>query len=152
MKKTIIGIDPGESNSGYCIIERVDGRPNILEAGNISNEALKLFLLTRSANIDLVAIEKIVGMGQTVGASTFNTCIWIGRFMECTTAPHKLIRRDDLKKFTCGKRTRVNDSQIRSAVLKILEKYGYTSKELNKIGVTSHAWQATAVAIMAFES
>ena len=77
-----IGIDPGNIESAYVVV--ADDLSEVLEKGKVENHEL-MKLLTRfklTYDIRYVAIEMIASYGMAVGASVFDTCVWIGRFKE----------------------------------------------------------------------
>ena len=107
-------------------------------------------------------------MGLAVGRTTFVTCIWIGRFMEAWESKRKekahLISRGDERIVICGaatyihpetgKRHRVSDSEIRSALIEQFPATGEgktpqigTKKKPGPLyNVKGHAWSALSVA------
>lgn len=81
-KMAFIGIDPGNIESAYVVV--ADDLSEVLEKGKVENHEL-MKLLTRfklTYDIRYVAIEMIASYGMAVGASVFDTCVWIGRFKE----------------------------------------------------------------------
>ena len=97
-----------------------------------------------------LAIEMISSYGMPVGREIFDTCVWIGRFVEQWTDPAavKLIPRGDVKLHVCGS-LRAKDSNIRQALIDRLGPAGTKAKPGPTYGVKSHAWAALAVAITA---
>ena len=77
-----IGIDPGNIESAYVVV--ADDLSKVLEKGKVENhELMKLLTCFRlTYDIRYVAIEMIASYGMAVGASVFDTCVWIGRFKE----------------------------------------------------------------------
>lgn len=76
----ILAIDPGNIESGYVILNddlsvRRKGKVINSEMLNIINSACYY------KNVD-VAIEMVASYGMAVGATVFDTCVWIGRFTE----------------------------------------------------------------------
>ena len=97
----ILAIDPGTEKSGIviCNIDRSIDLAVELENDAVLNEI-------RVQNIDEVVIETIESFGLAVGKTTFQTCIWIGRFWEAWKIhsekdPH-IISRGDEKIVLCG--------------------------------------------------
>jgi len=108
---------------------------------------------------DHIAIEMIASYGMAVGRTTFETCVWIGRFIEAmarenhNTDNHTLVYRKDVKMTLCGS-MRAKDANIRR---ELLDRYpetgggktpqiGTKPKPGPLYGVSSHAWSALAVA------
>lgn len=140
----IFAIDPGTTISGYVLY---DG--SVIESGIVDNEILieRLHTLT---DIDALAIEMMNGMGMRVGASVFETLLWIGRFVENWRLEKGqdavLIKRNKIKLHLCG-RSNVNDVSIRAALINRLGAPGTKKNPGPTYGVTSHAWSALAVAV-----
>jgi len=87
----VIGVDPGNLKSAYVILEKKERKEwTILEKGVIPNGALKMLiankLLVSPDRAIYIAIEKMINYNQKVGASTFDTIEYIGRFKECWEA------------------------------------------------------------------
>ena len=116
----ILAIDPGTLESGYVIFE--DGK--IIDKGIEVNELLRDTIKIR--DYDTLVIEMVASYGMPVGKEVFETCLWIGRFIECTKRKVKLIERRDVKLHLCKNAT-AKDSNIRQAVI---DKYGGDSKAL----------------------
>ena len=116
--KTVYAIDPGNERSAYVIL--ADGRP--AEFGKILNDALLVELQTWNPN-NLLAIERIASYGMAVGKEVFETCEWIGRYMqawESMGGQVKLVYRRDVKLHHCES-IRASDSNIRAA---LIDRYG----------------------------
>ena len=92
---------------------------------------------------------------MAVGKSVFETCVWIGRFIEAWNGEWEYVYRKDVKMCLCGQ-TRAKDSNIRQA---IMDRYG--SERSIAIGtkanpgplyqVSKDIWAALGVAITATE-
>ena len=83
----ILAIDPGNEQSGVVLIRERDLKPIVAE--KITNEELldnllmdRYERLEESECINHVAIEMIASYGMAVGQSVFETCVWIGRFIQ----------------------------------------------------------------------
>ena len=147
--KTIIGIDPGNKKSGWCIIGP-DGK--IESCGVMENNLLlKSFEDQEECEFPrVVAIEWIQSMGMTVGAEVFETCLWAGRFAERAGCSVRLVPRGKIKLHHCGS-ARAKDSNICQS---LRDKYGDKGTKAKPgffYGVSSHAWQAAAVALYVAE-
>lgn len=149
----ILGIDPGNEQSAWC--ELVDGAPRASE----KIENAKLLHALRSdqfASADLLAIEMIASYGMPVGREVFETCLWIGQFIEAWASrggAYRLVYRRDVKMFLCES-NRANDATIRAA---LIDRYGPgreraigTKRAPGPLyGVKGDAWSALAVALTA---
>jgi hypothetical protein len=114
----ILAIDPGNTESGWCLI---DGEYKVIAKGKDDNDAVLDMIDTFDEVYGLshVVIEMIASYGMAVGQTVFDTCVWVGRFMQ--EADHLSISysqmyRKDIKMNLCGQ-TRAKDSNIRQALV-----------------------------------
>jgi len=144
----IIAIDPGTVKSGYVIL---NGK-HVVSGAVMPNKELRSYLMTVCCDLDRCVIEMIASQGMAVGIETFETCVWIGRFMEVFgDARCDRIYRRDVKLYLCGS-SRAKDPNVWQAVL---DRYGATKalavgKKKSPgplFGVTSHQRQALAVGV-----
>jgi hypothetical protein len=76
-----VAIDPGDVESGYAVIDIDTYEP--VECGKIANASLKTKLFGWVlSGVHRVSIEMIASYGMPVGREVFETCVWIGRFIE----------------------------------------------------------------------
>jgi hypothetical protein len=144
--EVILAIDPGPMQSAYVQCDR--GVP--VSASIVPNDELLGWLRHRSEFVDL-AIEGIACYGMPVGKETFDTCIWIGRFIEANGGVHNLVYRGDVKMHLC-RSMRAKDPMIRQALIDRFgpgkEKAIGTKKNPGPLyGIKSHCWSALAVAV-----
>jgi hypothetical protein len=147
----LLSIDPGTDKSGWVILE--DGR---VSSSDVSPNTGVLELVSRWK--EGLAIEMIAGMGMAVGQTTFDTCVWIGRFQQAYFQPDavQFVYRRDVKLHLCGN-SNAKDPNIRQALLDMFPRTGggKTPQVGTKTmpgplyGVSSHAWSALAVAVTA---
>lgn len=141
----ILALDPGTTHTGWCNYDTKE--KSIVEFGVFENN--QIIILINDVIYDEVAIEMIASYGMPVGAEVFETCVWIGRFVQCCenlNIRHKAIYRKDCKMFLCGT-TKAKDANIRQA---IIDKFGgiqSTKKDGKLYGIKSHIWPALAVAL-----
>lgn len=140
--KTILAIDPGPTQSAFIV-----WNDSVVDSGTVPNEVFRSFLGSRlpCMDVDKVAIEMIACYGMPVGKETFDTCVWIGRFIECAMLKPYLIYRRDIKIHLCGS-MKAKDSNIRQA---LIDKYGAPGTKKNPgktYGISGHLWAALAVA------
>jgi hypothetical protein len=142
---TILALDPGPKQTGLVVF---DGSA-VLTADVLPNEAV-LTLLQKPTQADrILAIEKIEAMGMAVGAETFETVHWSGRFYQAWLGAKVMrITRRQVKLYLCGN-MRAKDPNIRQALIDLLGAPGTKKAPGPTYGVTSHAWSALAVAITA---
>jgi len=143
----IIAIDPGPIQSGWVIW---DGK-TILHAEIIENKELNNILHHAKRYHDLV-IEQIRSYGMAVGASTFDTVFWSGRFCESFGRPFYLMPRLEVKKHICHNGA-AKDSNIIQA---LVDRFAYGQKNRGKgtkkapgffFGFKADIWQAFALAV-----
>ena len=145
---TVIGIDPGNTQSAYCILEGT----KIVEARKVPNYDM-LFQIeswkTKPFYLAPIAIEMIQAMGMAVGREVFETCRWVGRFEECWRwcggTAFKTIYRSEVKMHWCNS-VRAKDKNIRQS---LIDAYGKPRTKKNPgptYGLAGDCWSALAVA------
>ena len=162
----ILAIDPGNEQSGVVLIRERDLKPIVAE--KITNEELldnllmdRYERLEESECINHVAIEMIASYGMAVGQSVFETCVWIGRFIQALEDNYyndslKFIYRKDEKMNLCGS-MKAKDSNIVQALIDRFapntpNKGKGTKKEPGWFyGFKKDIWQAYAVAVTYYD-
>ena len=156
---TVLAIDPGPTESGWALID--SETCELIDFGKAENRwVIDLF---RRGDIALkhcphVAIEMVASYGMSVGASVFETCVWIGRFQQhALTASGdlpELIYRRDVKLHHCGQ-TKATDSNIAQALKDRFApgqpNHGKGTKAAPGFfyGFRADIWQAYALAVLA---
>lgn len=166
----ILGIDPGQTHSGWVVCENMHESPliRVIRSGEWDNEEL-LYSLRNTRETGAVFCETIEPMGIPVGHSTLDTMRWVGRFQEAWEATRpihvgiRLVRRGDEKITLCGaatfrdpktgRRRSVTDAQIRAALIERfpatgggkVPQIGTKAQPGPLYGVRGHAWSALAV-------
>ena len=153
----LLAIDPGTEKSAWVLYDA--GR--IAVFGITDNTQMRALFMQGAivTRCDHMAIEMIASYGMPVGKEVFETCLWIGRFIELWGVGHRLttytkIYRKDVKMCLCNS-TRAKDSNIRQA---ILDRYpptgggkcpqvGVKNKKGPLFGVSKDVWAAIGVAI-----
>lgn len=155
---SILAIDPGNVQSAYVIYE--DG--DICEHHICENAALLARvrgMVSERSNYpykpEVMAIEMIACYGMAVGKTVFDTCVWIGRFIQAwePLRSHKVYRLD-CKMHLCHT-PRAQDKNIRQAIIDRYPATGGgkipqigTKKQRGPLyGVSKDVWAALAVAI-----
>lgn len=143
---TLLAIDPGTSKSGWVSISG----GQIVDAGVSDNTDLLLKIQTMAPQC--IAIEWIQSMGMKVGQEVFETCLWVGRFIQIAPKSAQIIRvpRTQVKLHHCNS-ARAKDPNVCAAVR---EKYGEKGTKASPgyfYQVSSHAWQAFAVGAYVME-
>jgi len=118
----ILAIDPGNIESGWCLI---NDDYTVEDKGKWRNEDILESLSDYfwKYNPEHIVIEMIASYGMAVGQTVFDTCVWIGRFMQEAIAINaesndfvSRIYRKDIKMNICGQ-VRAKDSNIRQALV-----------------------------------
>lgn len=152
----IFAIDPGNTHSGYAIIEMPEFR--LIEFGKVDNDAL-LERIRRGdfPYADVVAIEMIDSYGMAVGHEIFETCVWVGRFHQAADHPNTYyVYRKDEKQILCGS-LRAKDANIRRALIDRYAKHDLKNGKGTKAkpdvfyGVSKDVWAAIAVGVTYYD-
>lgn len=157
----IIGIDPGNKESAFCLIAANNLHP-IYFAKEKNEEMWKsVFNSAQTVGWDNVdfAVEMIASYGMPVGREVFETCLWIGRMMDRIEGTGKtcaLIYRKDEKMAICHS-PKANDATIRQA---LIDRFAYGVPNKGKgtkknpgwfYGFRADIWQAYAIAVTYYE-
>lgn len=120
----LLAIDPGNTESGWVLIDTKTCRP--LRFGKTENTHLRALLMGDVDDEEWIAgervvIEMVASYGMAVGADVFETCVWIGRFIETTRDLWEqpvadLVKRQPVKLHHCGT-SKAKDSNIRQALV-----------------------------------
>lgn len=155
----IIGIDPGNIYSAYCVIRTEDLRP--IDFGKVENNELRSYLMGEGMNgVEKAAIEMVASYGMPVGREVFDTCRWIGRFEEMlvrrTGIAPTLIFRQQEKLHICHS-PKANDATIRRALIDRFATHDMKNGRGTKknpdwfYGISKDMWSAYSVALVAVE-
>ena len=147
MSAPIFAIDPGTTTSGWV---RYEGG-KVIESGVTDNAELLQKIQFEGRVLDLLAIEMIASYGMAVGAEVFETCVWIGRFLQAWPGRHRKVYRMEVKMHVC-KTSKAKDPNIRQALLDKVGLPGVKRAPGPTYGVKSHAWAALGVAVTAAET
>ncbi len=137
----ILAIDPGPTQSGLVLLHCLN--EPLIDSLVLDNENLLRILELNES--DSVAIEMIASYGMAVGKEVFETCVWIGRFIQASKVPPVRYSRQEIKLHLCGS-PRAKDANIRQALIDLYGPQGTKAKPGPTYGVKSHAWAALAVA------
>ena len=153
----ILAIDPGTEQSAWIVW---DGQ-RVLDCGIERNIAVLHRLRHAHTDADpwmpspkLMAFEMVASYGMAVGAETFHTVLWTGRFVEAwegATNEHAWqVYRKDVKLHLCQS-MRAKDGNIRQALIDRFGEVGTKKTPGPLYGVKSHIWAALAVAVTAWD-
>lgn len=156
----ILAIDPGNTESAYTLIDTHDCRP--VEFGKVANDdgeepmiCVLLGLIDDNPSLQ-VAVEMVASYGMAVGADVFETCVWIGRFVQACRShftPVELVYRRDVKLHHCGS-SKAKDANITQA---LIDRFAPNTPNKGKgtkaapgwfYGFHSDIWQAYALAVL----
>lgn len=150
--RPVLAVDPGSEQSAWMLYDGsraisfgIQDNYTLLERlrdGDLHGE---------STPYDPLAIEMIASYGMPVGREVFETCVWIGRFIQAWSGPHELIYRREVKLHLCGQ-ARAKDPNIRAALIDRFgpgrEKAVGTKRSPGPLyGVAADVWSALAVAV-----
>lgn len=143
----ILAIDPGNIESAYCVIDKKTYKP--LYFAKVENKYLKAWINTHDNLFDELAIEMVASYGMPVGKEVFDTCVWIGRFIQQVDElekKHNYVYRKDVKMNLCNS-MRAKDSNIRQA---LIDRFGEVGTKKNPgwfYGFKADIWSAYAVGV-----
>ena len=153
---TILAIDPGNTESGYALIQMPEFQ--LLEFGKVENDRLLRMLPFFVGRADSFAIEMVASYGMPVGKDVFETCVWIGRFIQAADPQqYHFVYRKEEKLCLCGS-LKAKDSNIRQALVDRFAKFDFKSGKGTKkkpdtfYGVSKDVWQAIAVGVTHYEN
>lgn len=148
----VLAIDPGNIESAYTLM---NDHYEIFQFGKIGNE--EMLSVIEDTMPDVVVIEMVASYGMAVGKEVFETCVWVGRFLQASEVETKLIYRKDVKMNLCGQ-TRAKDSNIRQALIDRFAKHDFKNGKGTKknpdwfYGFKADIWQAYAVGVTYIDS
>lgn len=159
----ILGIDPGNIYSAYCVVDEKNGMKPI-RFGKVKNEELLMLIEYDEMPYGVyhAAIEMVACYGMAVGKEVFDTCVWIGRYYQALTRRlllrniHYIYRKDE-KINLCGS-MKAKDANIRQA---LIDRFAYGVPNGGKgskkepgffYGFAADVWAAFAVAVTFYDT
>ena len=120
MSQIILSIDPGPVQSAWVLLDGdtiIDMRiqHNEVAIDACSKPHAAGFMFDEDNPPSHLAIEMIASYGMPVGKSVFETCVWIGRFIERWDGPYTKVYRGEVKMNLCNS-MRAKDSNISQAI------------------------------------
>ena len=152
--ETIFAIDPGNTESAYALVSLPDFK--LLEFGKVDNHRLLQGVPFFVGQADHFAIEMVASYGMPVGKDVFETCVWVGRFVQKAEEEYHFVYRKDEKVRLCHD-SRAKDGNIRQALIDRYAKFDFKNGKGTKknpdtfYGVSKDVWQAIAVAVTYYE-
>lgn len=155
----ILAIDPGNIESAWVLLDRNTLQP--LKFAKEENDKAKenMIWLINNYPVKHVAIEMVASYGMAVGATVFDTCVWIGRFYETfsrANIPIQFIFRKDEKLNLCQS-MRATDATITQA---LVDRFAMNEPNHGKgtknspgwfYGFKKDIWQAYAVGVTFYD-
>jgi len=156
----VFAINPGNVESGYVVVDSETYIP--IEFGKVDNFAL-LDIIDRydvaetDNPADKFVIEMIghYGTGMPAGKTVYETCIWIGRFIQTIVfngrEEPELIKRATIKASICGQ-VKAKDGNVIQA---LKDRFGDKGTKANHgffYGFKADCWQAYALAVYYIDS
>lgn len=157
--KNYICIDPGTEKSGFVVIDK---DCNVLSFDSAADNHTLLSSLKLGTELYLydgnqLLIEMVASYGMPVGKTTFETCVWIGRFLEAfgvKEVKDEFVYRKDVKMHLCNS-MRAKDAHVRQAILDRYPSTGGgktpqigTKKEPGPLyGISSHCFSALSLGL-----
>lgn len=139
----LLAIDPGNKQSAYVLFDCET--QEIKKHDKVIND--KMLDIINGESYNDMAIEMIASMGMPVGQTVFDTCVWIGRFIQAAgTLEPTLIYRKDEKMALCGS-MKAKDANIRQALIDMYGKPGTKKIPGKTYGLKADEWSALAVAV-----
>lgn len=148
-----LAIDPGTTQSGWALYDA--GR--VWDSGTSPNEHVLERIRTLGGYVAAgliephrLAIERFEARGMPIGDESIETLLWTGRFIQAWHQPEEVVRvkRSAVKLALCGT-SRAKDPNVRQALIDRLGPRGTKREPGGTYGVSSHAWAALAVAVVA---
>ena len=149
----IFAIDPGSTESAYCLISE-DARP--IAFSKVPNmdiiAAMRKYVSSRPS----VVIERVASYGMPVGREVFDTCEWIGRFAQVASdlaLSVDYVYRQEEKLAIC-KSPKANDATIRRALIDRFATHDFKNGKGTKknpdffYGFKSDCWSAYSVSLV----
>ena len=151
----VLAIDPGPTESAYVLLND-HGAPVQWQKKPNGDLRLHLEKLGALEAAQVLAVEMVASYGMPVGAEVFDTCVWIGRFIERWGGDYKLIPRAEVKLHLTNTRN-AKDANVRQA---LIDRFGpgkdaAVGKKANPgplYGLTGDCWSALAVAVTVVDS
>lgn len=151
----LLCIDPGTEYSGVVVLDTETMECSGIEPEISNEEILRRIPFFYAPLCDRMAFEMVAGMGMVVGQSTFETLLWMGRFIQAfgNSRCDRIYRRD--VKLTICADSRAKDRNVRQAILDRFDPSGAgrtpqigTKKYPGPLfGMSKHAWSALAVGL-----
>ena len=163
MKRYLVAIDPGTTESGVCILDTEDFRP--LAFAKIPNENIPFWIIQNNPEkgcfIRVEAVIERMYNPKSASSHVFLACEWIGRFdvelHNLGITSRSFIMRWEEYRHLCGKEYAHNDKGVRNA---LVDRFAYGQRNYGKgtvmepgwfHGFSNDIWQAYAIGVAFIE-
>lgn len=146
----ILAIDPGSTESAYCLMSS-DAVPR--HFAKVPNGDVIPVIRTYGLNLTAVVIERVASYGMPVGREVFDTCEWIGRYTQAALDIKRnvdyVLRQEE--KIAICKSPKANDATIRKALIDRFATHDFTNGKGTKknpdffYGFKADIWSSYAV-------
>lgn len=148
----LLALDPGNERTAFVVYNTTTKTPD--DFGLLPNHDT-LDVVNTHRHLPL-AIEMVASYGMPVGATIFDTCVWVGRFVERHNNRHRFVYRRDVKLHLCNS-ARAKDANVMQA---LIDRYGGTRRAAVGVkaapgplyGFKADLWAALGVAVTAAET
>ncbi|MCW5953405.1 MAG: hypothetical protein KIT69_14215 [Propionibacteriaceae bacterium] len=133
----VLAIDPGNEQSAFAALDLDTRRP--IAFAKIPNQVLLESLESGSFDYQTIYIEMVASYGMPVGREVFDTCVWIGRYLQTTLnngADVHLVPRLQVKLHHCHD-SKAKDSNITQA---LVDRFAYGQRNHGKGTKTQPGW------------
>ena len=160
MSYSVLFIDPGTEQSGWIVWNGKKITDHDITENFVMVRLIKDFIDFNKSSVGLgklhLGIEMIASYGMAVGQTTFETCVWIGRFANAWESVHGnksvnfLFRKTDICKHVCHN-SNAKDPHIRQALIDLIGPPGKKKEPGPTFGIKSHEWAALAGAVTLYD-
>lgn len=141
--EAVLCLDPGTIQTGWMILDIKKERP--VAHGIDDNEYMDNVLIPELTHqVQHLAIEHITNYGQIVGQETFDTAMWVGRFVKTANLPYTLCFRPYILLHLCHS-MHAKEPRVKSV---LYDRYGQKGTKKNPgilYGVKDHIWSALCI-------
>jgi len=142
----ILACDPGTIKSAFCLYDSEEEKPIGFKI--VENEYVRMQHLFSEPEYIFV-VEMIACYGMPVGKEVFETCLWMGHFMQQAKDLKKDVKRlyrSEVKLHLC-KSSRANDASVRQALIDRFGPCGTKKKPGVLYGCKKDLWSALSIAV-----
>lgn len=162
----LLAIDPGTTHSAYCMMR---GDYSIISSAKVENDVL--LRLVKEGEWQEMVIECMEArhvQNGVIGAETYDTCYWIGRYMQAAIDRgkpiHRVYRSEERKRLVPTKKNKLPphpasvgqtaDSQIRATLIRRFAKHDFKNGKGKAAckdtfyGFAADMWAACAVGVV----